>query len=694
MTSQHWLRTVAVRSGVTGAERLDIAPRTKVSAAWEQACRTLGIDEDTLVQHVARHYRLRVADFTDTMANALRLVPETIVRNHTLLPMRENDREIHVATCDPTDMAAEQDVGFASGRVAVFEVAGPTALQSEIDARYGPDQEVQPLLRQVEAPAATPVIDVASPGSTDVDLAHVGESGAVVRLTNLILRSAVEQEAGLIEIAPGRSGAAIRFRVDGVMRHFMHMPLLAMNHVVSRIKVLGDVGFGARARSQDGAARLAVDGRSYELRITILPAGGSSRATIRILDVEQQTRLADLSFSEHALARVRALFDAQRGLILLAGALGEGRTTTLYAALRDLAAAGQRVSTIEDPVELEIAGVEQVSVDRRAGATLADTVREVVRAGSAVIAIGDADDAGTLRLAAETAGERLVIGVLHADSPVDAVQRLMTAGVRPDTVARVLRGVITLRLLRRLCETCARPAVEPFTTEEIRLERAYGVRAVRRAVGCTHCGQSGYRGVLPGAQIMLVTPRLAGLIALGAPAAQLDQLALEGGMQTLLAAARARVAAGETTLSEVERTLGGRIEAVAPPQVLIADDDPETILLASAVFEKEGFSTVSAANGLEALQRIGDGHEFVLVILDLDMPVLDGRETLRRLKSSVATAGLPVVVLTGSLDPSDEIRVMEDGATDYIRKPIDPPRFLARIRAALHRHTGERSGVA
>jgi type II secretory ATPase GspE/PulE/Tfp pilus assembly ATPase PilB-like protein/ActR/RegA family two-component response regulator len=697
MAGKHWLKTVAVRSGVPGAEALALEPGMPVPAAWDLVCRTLGIDEATLGQHVARHYRLRVADFTSTMANALRLVPESVVRKHMLLPLRENDREIYVATCDPTDIAAEQAVGFASGRAAVFEVTGPSTLRSQIDGRYGPDQEVQPLLRQMEAPAAASAkLDIASSQTTDVDLAHAGESGAVGRLTNLILRSAVEQEASLIEIAPGRSGGSVGFSVDGVMRHFMHLPLMAMNHVVSRIKVLGRVGFGARARSQDGAAQLTVDGRPYELRISILPAGIASKATIRIAAVDWKPRLAQLGFSDDALARLRALFDARNGLILIAGAPGGGRTTTLYAAVRDLVAGGHGVATVEDPAELELDGIAQHTVDRRTGATPAATLRDVLTTAPAVIALGDANDPETLRTAADAATERLVIAVVAADTPVDAVQRLVGASVRPETAARVLRGVVALRLLRRVCDACARPAAEPFSAEEIRLERAYGVAPARRAVGCARCGQSGYRGVVPIAQVMLVTPRLAGLIAIGAPPAQLEQVAIDGGMRTLLAAAQTRVAAGWTTLQEVERTLGARIEAAATPaplHALVADDDPETILLATAVLEQEGLRCIGAADGIEALARLGDGREFALVLLDLNMPRLDGRETLRRLKSSASTAGLPVVVLTGSQDPADEIQVMEDGAADYIRKPIDPPRFLARVRAALRRHAGERAGA-
>ena len=688
----HWLRTVAARAGLTGADSLTIQPGTPAPAAWEQVCRALAIDETTLAQHVARHYRLAVADLAAGTANALRLVPEAVVRKHTVLPLRENDREIHIAGCDPTDFAAEQALGFATGRTPVFEIAGPSALMAAIDRSYAADLVVQPLLGGVQPPAGAE-IRIETANTPEIAAAQEGESAGVVRLTNLILRSAVEQRASLIEIGPGSGGGGVvEFEVDAVRRHFMHLPLPAMNHVVSRIKVLGNVGFGARARSQDGSASLNLDGRPYELRISILPARIASKAVLRILDVEWRPRLADLSFTDQTMARLRALIGVDAGLVVFASPPGSGATSALYAALRDLAVRSTGIMTVEDPAEVTLPGVEQITVDRRNGATVDDTLRAVLRRDPEAVAVGHGDEPETLRLAIEAARGKLVLIVMNVDRPFAAVDALVAAGVKPDDVAQALRGVMTQRLVRRLCDACASPASEPWTVEEIRLERTYGMRPVRRAVGCDACGRTGYRGMVPLAEVLLVTPRLAELIGTGASATQLGRAAAEGGMRTLLEDAQTRVAAGITTVQEVERVLGPvRPAPVADdqPLVLVADDDPETRLLASAILQQHSMRTVEATNGQEAIERIGDGRAFALLVLDLNMPVLDGRQVLRRLKESVATAGLPVVVLTGSQNPADEALVMEEGAADYIRKPIDPPRFLARVRAALRRHGGD-----
>jgi type II secretory ATPase GspE/PulE/Tfp pilus assembly ATPase PilB-like protein/ActR/RegA family two-component response regulator len=527
-----------------------------------------------------------------------------------------------------------------------------------------------------------------SASTPEISAAQEGESTAVVRLTNLILRSAVEQRAGLIEIAPGTSGGAVEFEVDAVRHHFMHMPLPAMNHVVSRIKVLGNVGFGARARSQDGSASLNVNGKAYELRITILPARVASRARIRIIDVERKPHIPDLSFTDETVARLSALLGAETGLVVIGSPVGSGSTTTFYAALRDLTRRATGIMTVEDPAESPLPGIEQTSVDRRSGATFEATLRAVLRRDPYAIGVGRADEPEALRLMAEAARDRLILTTMTADRAVETIGQFVTAGVKPEALAAVLRGVVAQRLLRRLCDACAQPAAAPLAADEIRLERTFGTPPVRRAAGCPECGGTGYRGMIPVTQALLITPALAHLIAIGGSLAQVEQHALEGGMSSLLHAARQRVAAGLTTLQEMERVLGPQrpVEVVDDqPRVLVADDDPETLLLACAILQQHGMRTVEATNGADALARIGDGSTFALLVLDLNMPVLDGREVLKRMKAAVSTAGLPVVVLTGSQNPADEVLVMEEGAADYIRKPIDPPRFLARVRAALRR---------
>jgi type II secretory ATPase GspE/PulE/Tfp pilus assembly ATPase PilB-like protein/CheY-like chemotaxis protein len=696
MLGSHWLRTAATRAGVPGSDSLAIPPGTPAPEAWALACTALGVTEESLAAHVARHFRLSVADFGATMASAVQLVPETVVRKHTVLPLREDDREIHVATCDPTDFEAEQALGFATGRQPVFRVAGPTTLKQAIDARYAPDLVVQPLLTGVEADGGSG-LETEDPLAFEVAAAHEGESTSVVRLTNMILRSAIGRGASLIELAPGQSGGLVRFRIDTVMRHYMQMPLPALNHVVSRVKILGNVGFGARARSQDGSARLRIEGRAYDLRITILPERGASKASIRVIDVEYRPGLADLAMSDHALARVRALFGAREGLILVASPSGHGKTTTLTAAVRELPIESGCAISVEDPIEQEIPGLDQRQVDRRSGATVASTLRTALEGNPTIVMVGEIADAEAAQAALDAAEERLVVATIPADRAADALARTLDARVSPDHLAARLRGIVGQRLLQRLCPACARPATAPLEPEEVRLERLYSTQPVRRPVGCPACEGTGYRGVVPIVQVMLVTPKLAERIALGETPIEIEHCAVEGGLRTLLTAAQERVATGETSIQELDRVIGPGRDAEptlpAEPLVLVADDDPETVLLARAVLEQNGLRVVEANDGADALDRIGDGRDLSLVVLDLNMPKVDGRQVLKRLKASVSTAGLPVVVLTGSRNPEDEVLVMEEGAADYIRKPIDPPRFLARIKAALRRHGGDRVGA-
>ncbi|MGH7505286.1 MAG: ATPase, T2SS/T4P/T4SS family, partial [Longimicrobiales bacterium] len=436
--------------------------------------------------------------------------------------------------------------------------------------------------------------------------------------------------------------------------------------MISRIKVLGNVGFGARARSQHGSARQRIDARPYELRIAIVPEGGASKVVIRILDVEHRPRLDDLSFSEHALARLRALFGARDGLILVASPPGHGKSTTLAALLREQPMDGARAISVEDPIESEIPGLEQRQVDRRSGVTMAVTLQEAIADDPRVLVIGEIAEPESAQIAVDAAADRVILATVEADRAADALQRLLDTGIAPERLAGRVRGIVGQRLLRRVCDACAQPATAPLQPEEVRLERLYGTGPVRRAAGCEQCAGTGYRGVMPIAQIMLITPKLAELIAVGATPIEIEHCAVEGGLRTLLMGGQNRVASGQTTLQELDRVIGpGRdLEPATPaePQVLVADDDAETVLLARAVLERNGYRVVEANDGEGALERIGDGRDLSLVVLDLNMPRLDGRDVLRRLKASVATAGLPVVVLTGSSNPRDEVLVMEEGA--------------------------------
>jgi CheY-like chemotaxis protein len=269
---------------------------------------------------------------------------------------------------------------------------------------------------------------------------------------------------------------------------------------------------------------------------------------------------------------------------------------------------------------------------------------------------------------------------------MDTLVRLEELGMRRASLGNVLRGVAVQTLVRRLCRRCARAADDPAGID------------VKRPVGCEQCAGTGFRDVFPLANVAPISAQAGEAIARGTPWTELAATAFAGHAGGLLADGLRHVQNGRTTVEEVDRAMQATGAHVPPggvrPLVLVADDDTVTRIMARSLLEQDGYRVVEAADGVQALERIGKGGEVRLVILDLNMPRLDGRETLKRLKSNVRTAGLPVVVLTGSSNPADEIMVIEEGAEDYLRKPLDPPRFLARVHAALRRHASTADGVS
>jgi len=691
MAHRHWLLDLIPRLGLEVIREPDVDPTSGLDEVWGAVSASCQVPAEELAQRLAQHFRLMVARLDTADARAQALLPESLARRYQVFPLRETDRQLVVATANPTDLDAEQAVGFASGRTPVLEIAPPQAIKRAIDIHYAPDRVVERLLDRVGAELASEVrvVDEQSP---EVVAARELESAPVVKLTGVILTDAVRARASDIHLEPGRDGGLVRFRIDGVLRTHMNLPMPALNRVVSRIKVMGKMDIADRLRPQDGRTRIQADGRTLDLRISTVPTRDAEKAVIRLLDPGNSKTLADLAIPAHELERFQRLLLHRDGIVVVTGPTGSGKTTTLYAALRQVATGEVNVMTVEDPVEYELPGMTQIQVEPRRGVTFASALRSILRQDPNVIFIGEIRDLETAEIAVQAAlTGHLVLATIHANDAVGAIARFTDLGLDHAKISSTLRGALAQRLLRRVCERCAVAVEGTLRPAEQALADRYGVRPAKRAVGCPACGQSGYRGRVPIIEVMVVGPWLEPKVRAGSPAAELQKAAVGGGMRPLRDVALERVRSGETTLEEVERVLGGA-ESVpassAAAHVLVVDDDAVTRAIARGVLEKAGYRVSESADGIEALERLREGHDFALMVLDVEMPRLGGAEVLDRIRRSVMTAGLPVIVLTGSTAETTEVDMMERGADDYVRKPLDSVRFVARVRAALRRAGG------
>lgn len=694
MSSPHWLFRVAERAGHVPTDRPALAPSAPVREAWGRATKALGIGDGEMARIVAEHFRLEVAELGSANPAALEAITESVARKFHVFPVGITDRQFTVATCDPTDLDAERSLAFASGRTVVFQVASPTEIRAALDGGFQNETALESLLGDLAAGGGrgSDEVEVVEERGPDSVSAEDAESGPVIQVTNLIIREAVAAGASDIHIEPGRQKGKVRIRVDGVLRTHMELPMTAMNRIISRIKITGKLDITDRLRPQDGKARVRIQGQSYDLRISTLPAGGAEKCVIRILDSSASHTLNDLSIPAHELQRFRELLKHREGVVLVTGPTGSGKTTTLYGALRELADGKVNIMTVEDPVEYDLPAITQTQVEKKQGMTFASALRAILRQDPDIILVGEIRDKETAETAAQAAlTGHLVLATVHANDAVSAVARLADLGLQHSTVATALRGALAQRLLRGVCPACAEPVRGTLTEEEERLRKAYETDPVVRAVGCSECGFTGYRGRLPVQEVMVFDPRIQEAIELRKGHATLQRLAIQGGMRTLREVALDWVGQGRTTLVEVERVIGQMQdheeaeEQKGPPRILIVDDEEEARLMMKSLLEKEGYEVRAVEDGQKAKDILSTDPYWSLLILDLLMPRMDGRELLRWIRGAVDTMALPVVVRTGKEGEEAEAEILEAGADDYLTKEIQANRFLARIRAILRR---------
>ena len=457
----------------------------------------------------------------------------------------------------------------------------------------------------------------------------------------------------------------------------------------------------------------------------------------------------DTGIAESEIARIRGALSTRDGIFIVTGPTGSGKTTTLYGALQEISTEEVNIMTVEDPVEYELPGLTQIQVERKQGMTFASALRAILRQDPDVIFIGEIRDRETAEIAAQASlTGHLVLATLHTNDAVGSIRRFIDLGLDAATVSATLRASLAQRLVRKVCVHCAERIDGDPTSREKVLQEQFGRSGVVRAKGCDRCVNQGYWGRIPVTEFLTSTPALVSLILGGASSYELQRQAEQDGMHTLLSSALDRLSAGETTLEEVERVIGtgsskgtqttpvpaeavaeleqpadlraevdGAVSEAIPlrivtpeatpasapvsapdapsdaqsdaqsdaPHILLVDDDGTIRSLARGLLENLDYKVSESTDGSEALVRLAKGERFSLVVLDLDMPNLGGREVLRAVRQSSATAHLPVVVLTGSQDSNAGIELLEQGADDYIRKPIDPARFQLRVKAALRR---------
>src|SRR5689334_21622043 len=494
---------------------------------------------------------------------ALAKVKEEVARKYLALPVEiEGRKTLVVAMSDPLNVAALEDLRFHAGMFIKPVLASPTQVVEAIERYYHLDNSVNEVVQsiiQTESDVEVSAVAESEERQAIDELMREAEGRPIVRLANWLLHRAVEEGASDIHIEPQAGDLVVRLRVDGLLREEQRLPKWTQSAIVSRIKVLSNLDIAEKRMPQDGRLVAEIAGRRIDMRVSTLPLTNGEKVVMRVVDQGRaNVELDTLGMAARDLERLRGFLHRPQGILLVTGPTGSGKSTLLYSALRAIQHVTRNITTVEDPVEYQLTGINQVQVDERGKKTFAGALRAILRQDPDVIMIGEIRDKETAQIAfrASVTGH-LVLSTVHTNDAAGAVTRLVDLGLEPFMVASSLVGVVSMRLVRTLCPRCR----EAYTVEAASLNRLgghhsdQGALTLYRGQGCPNCRGAGFTGRTGIFEVLAVTDAMRSQIVHGAPDNEIRKVAIEGGMRPIGEDGLEKVLAGRTTLEEVTRVV-------------------------------------------------------------------------------------------------------------------------------------------
>jgi len=493
--------------------------------------------------------------FPDLMPEVEGLLPEFLHAN-AVYPLRLEGQELHVAMAVPQDAFVVKALHLATG----CAIRPHLALESDIEKALA-----EPVEEAAEEGDDDGFGDGLDGGDFVEHLKDLASEAPVIRLVNTIIGRVIDLRASDIHLEPFDDGLHVRYRVDGVIHPGELVPPRLSAAVSSRVKLLAHLDIAERRLPQDGRIKTRVKGRELDLRVSTVPTVHGESVVMRVLDrASVRLNLDTMGFEQDTLARFNALLARPHGILLVTGPTGSGKTTTLYAALSKIDAQANKIITVEDPVEYQLEGINQIQVHPQINLTFANALRSILRQDPDIIMIGEMRDGETAQIAVQSAlTGHLVLSTLHTNTAAGAVIRMQDMGVESYLITSSVNGVLAQRLVRTLCGHC-KEAYEPGP--EVRQSTGLArfcppERPIYRAVGCEHCRQSGYRGRTGIHELFVLDEPMRRAIIEGRDANALNTIAAQGGMLSLFEDGLRKVAAGVTTLDELARVTQDQSDA-------------------------------------------------------------------------------------------------------------------------------------
>jgi type IV pilus assembly protein PilB len=515
------------------------------------------IEERDLAVLLADTLRLPLIDLTAVAIDPqlTRTIKESLATKYEIMPVRIEDGVITVATANPLDLDALRAVEFAAGRRTQAAVATRPEIRDALTHAYRLEESLDQFLKNIPDPEPLMVSELREESADLRLIAQNAELPPVVRLVDLILLEGIKAGASDIHLEPLNNGVVVRYRIDGILEEGFRLPKWVQNPLTARFKVIAQLDITERRVPQDGRIQVRYKDGQVDLRVSSLPMNHGEKITLRVLDARRAVRqLEELGFSDLDLTRLRDAARRPEGMILVTGPTGSGKTTTLYALIREILCPSVNIVTIENPIEYQLAGINQVEVNEKQGLTFASVLRSTLRQDPDVILVGEIRDQETAQIAIQAAQTgHLVLSTLHTNDAAATVIRLLDLGIEPYVLMSSLNLVVAQRLVRRICQGCSAPYVPD--EESRRLLRLEDGREYGRGVGCAQCRHSGYSGRVAVYELLPISASMSKVIEGGGTDGALRQQARAEGCAALLDDALSKLYTGVTTAEEVLRVV-------------------------------------------------------------------------------------------------------------------------------------------
>ena len=470
------------------------------------------------------------------------LVPKEVAKRNILIPIKKEENRLFIAMADPLDFYSIDDLRLSTGFQIEAVIATKDDIIRTINKYYDLEDDIDDLFTY-EAPR-------------EIKEEHVTEADSpVIKLVNQLMQNAIQQKASDIHIDPDETKISIRYRVDGLLKTERVLPKHMQSMLIARIKIMANMDITEQRTPQDGRIKTNVEFHSIDLRVSTLPTVFGEKIVLRILDLGSTLNdVKQLGFHQVNLERFSKLINRPSGLVLITGPTGSGKSSTLYAALNKLNTEQVNIVTIEDPVEYQLSGVNQIQVNNNVGLTFAKGLRSILRQDPNIIMVGEIRDKETAEVAVRASlTGHLVMSTLHTNDSLGTITRLIDMGVEPFLVATSLSGVISQRLVRKVCRDCAQQVEVTVREQEIFSSRGIVVDKITRGKGCGTCNMTGYRGRIAIHELLMLTNEMKRVIMNGESFSTLRELAIENKTIFLIDDGLLKVKMGLTTTEEILR---------------------------------------------------------------------------------------------------------------------------------------------